>query len=237
MIKRCIKCNLDKPVSDFKAYCDLNKAYIKRKCNECYKLNKDSIRDRKKIYYENNKWKILAQKKIYNKENKLLIKEKRAAYYESNKQLIINKVSVYKRNNRDSINERERARRKNDPIFKIRESLRSTIKSALRGKKNNLSINNFLNYSMIELKQHIENKFESWMSWNNQGLYNKKTWDDNDQSTWTWQLDHIIPQSDSPYTSMEDDNFKRCWALDNLRPYSAKQNIIDGASRIRHGSK
>lgn len=28
---------------------------------------------------------------------------------------------------------------------------------------------------------------------------------------------------------MEDDNFKRCWALENLRPYSAKQNIIDGA--------
>lgn len=28
---------------------------------------------------------------------------------------------------------------------------------------------------------------------------------------------------------MEDEEFKKCWALSNLRPYSAKQNIIDGA--------
>ena len=27
---------------------------------------------------------------------------------------------------------------------------------------------------------------------------------------------------------MEDDNFKKCWALENLRPLSAKQNIVDG---------
>jgi 5-methylcytosine-specific restriction endonuclease McrA len=72
------------------------------------------------------------------------------------------------------------------------------------------------------------------MNWNNHGKYNAKTWDDNDPSTWTWQVDHIIPRSDLPYTSMEDDNFKKCWSLDNLRPLSAKQNIIEGSQKIRH---
>ena len=72
------------------------------------------------------------------------------------------------------------------------------------------------------------------MIWNNWAIYDPNTWDDNDQSTWTWNLDHIIPQSDLPYDSMEHPNFKKCWALDNLRPYSAKQNIFDGASKIRH---
>jgi hypothetical protein len=33
---------------------------------------------------------------------------------------------------------------------------------------------------------------------------------------------------------MEDDNFKKCWALNNLRPLSAKQNILDGTTKIRH---
>jgi len=33
---------------------------------------------------------------------------------------------------------------------------------------------------------------------------------------------------------MENEAFKECWALTNLRPYSAKQNIIDGSTRIRH---
>lgn len=28
--------------------------------------------------------------------------------------------------------------------------------------------------------------------------------------------------------------FKRCWALDNLRPLSAKQNLIDGVTKSRH---
>lgn len=75
------------------------------------------------------------------------------------------------------------------------------------------------------------------MNWNNQGTYNVQTWDSNDSTTWTWQLDHIIPQSDLPYISMEDNNFKKCWSLNNLRPLSAKQNLLDGATRIRHGDK
>jgi hypothetical protein len=95
------------------------------------------------------------------------------------------------------------------------------------------SILNNLLYTIAELKIHIQNQFESWMTWQNQGKYNITTWNDNDSITWTWQLDHIIPQSSLPYTSMTDDNFKKCWALENLRPLSAKQNIIDGNRRFK----
>jgi hypothetical protein len=69
------------------------------------------------------------------------------------------------------------------------------------------------------------------------GKYNIKIWDDNDKSTWKWQIDHIIPHSTFKYASMEDEEFKKCWALSNLRPYSAKLNVIEGASRIRHKKK
>jgi hypothetical protein len=30
---------------------------------------------------------------------------------------------------------------------------------------------------------------------------------------------------------MVDEEFKKCWALSNLRPLSAKQNILDGNRR------
>lgn len=30
---------------------------------------------------------------------------------------------------------------------------------------------------------------------------------------------------------MNDDNFKKCWVLENLRPYNAKQNLIDSNKR------
>jgi hypothetical protein len=74
------------------------------------------------------------------------------------------------------------------------------------------------------------------MNWSNWGKYVKKSWDDNDQATWKWQLDHIRPQSDFTCISMEEDSFQQCWALSNLRPYSAKQNNIDGGSRVRHST-
>lgn len=36
---------------------------------------------------------------------------------------------------------------------------------------------------------------------------------------------------------MDEPNFQKAWALENLRPYSAKQNTIDGATGIRHTIK
>lgn len=91
----------------------------------------------------------------------------------------------------------------------------------------------YLPYTIQELKQHLENQFEPWMNWNNHGKYTKN-WNDQDSATWTWQIDHIIPSSTLPYTNMEEENFKKCWSLENLRPYSAKLNTIDGATRKRH---
>lgn len=64
------------------------------------------------------------------------------------------------------------------------------------------------------------------MNWNNHGVYRSSTWNDQDPSTWTWQIDHIIPQSKLPYDSMEHFNFKKCWDLTNLRPLSAKLNVL-----------
>jgi uncharacterized Fe-S center protein len=44
----------------------------------------------------------------------------------------------------------------------------------------------------------------------------------------TWNIDHIIPQSSLPYNSMEEENFQKCWALENLRPMEAFANIKKG---------
>lgn len=87
---------------------------------------------------------------------------------------------------------------------------------------------------MDELKEHLEKQFECWMNWKNYGKYDSKVWIENDSSTWTWQIDHIIPQSTFKYTSMENEEFKKCWELNNLRPLSSKQNFMDGVLRVRH---
>lgn len=126
---------------------------------------------------------------------------------------------------------------KTDPSYKMRGLISGAVKHGLRSRgltKNGKSIVKYLGYSMTELKEHLEAKFESWMNWNNWGKYNKDLWDDNDASTWTWQIDHIIPHSTFSYKSMTDEAFKKCWSLSNLRPYASKQNLLDGCKRIRH---
>lgn len=117
---------------------------------------------------------------------------------------------------------------------KLRKNVSEHIRRALRNNqssKNGSSCLKFLSYTIPELCAHLESLFEPWMNWKNRGQYRSKSWRDNDPSTWKWQLDHIIPQSWLPYSSMDDDNFKKCWSLENLRPYSAKQNTIDNNRR------
>jgi transcriptional regulator len=130
----------------------------------------------------------------------------------------------------DIYNERQRKRLAKMPERKLRLKISNMIRFALKklgSNKNNYSCIKFLPYTIQGLKEYLEKLFEPWMSWDNWGQYKIATWNDNNKSTWTWNLDHIIRQADLPYTSMEDENFKKCWALENLRPYSAKQNIYE----------
>lgn len=204
-----------------------------------YKKNPDKIKKSNKKYYINHKDSVLKQQRTRYRNNKQRINFINSIYRKKN----IDKIREYERNRRankkDHINNikstYDKNKRKNNCEYKIRKNVSRLINLQIKKtgySKNNLSIFNFLPYSLKDLKVYLEKKFESWMTWDNYGTYRINLWDDNDPSTWTWNIDHIIPQSKLPYTSMEDDNFKKCWSLENLRPYSAKQNIIDGNKRL-----
>ena len=53
----------------------------------------------------------------------------------------------------------------------------------------------------------------------------------------TWQnylegklhIDHIIPINAHNFTKAQHTDFKRCWALSNLRLLPAKENLIKGS--------
>jgi hypothetical protein len=123
-------------------------------------------------------------------------------------------------------------RLKVDINYRLREGLGSLIRFSLIRNgcpKKGRSSWKYLGYTPEELRKHIEGQFEWWMNWDNHGKYNSMAWDDNDYTTWTWQLDHIIPASRFKYTTMDCEGFRKCWALENLRPYSAKRNILDKA--------
>lgn len=150
----------------------------------------------KKAWYEKNKQKILTTRKEYYLQNQEKIRKNQRLYRETHKQ----ERNLY-----------EKDRKASDPVYKLRRNIGTAIYKMLTQKKCNLSVMDFLPYSIEELKIHLENQFTEQMSWENYGIY--------------WHIDHIYPQSLLPYTSMEDDNFKRCWSLDNLRPLNAIENI------------
>lgn len=149
--------------------------------------------------------------KKYSQEHSNKLNNRSKEYYLNNKE----KVQEYQQKNKSKIrlynNDYERNRKVIDPAFKLRRNCSRLVNHALCGSKNGQSILKYLPYTMQELRQHLENQFDNKMSWENYGIY--------------WHIDHIHPQSLLLYTSMMDDNFKKCWALENLRPLEAIENM------------
>jgi len=124
--------------------------------------------------------------------------------------------------------------RRQNISYKLKSNISRSVREAIKirgSTKGHRSILKYLNYSIDDLKQHLEKQFQPWMNWQNYGEYRIKYWDDNDKLTWKWNIDHIIPQSKFHFTNMQQIDFNKCWELKNLRPYSAKQNLADGNRR------
>jgi hypothetical protein len=129
------------------------------------------------------------------------------------------KIETHKYNISESCKAKARQRRKIDIQWKIKKNVGSAICNSIR-KQNivkNASCFKYLGYSVEELKTHLESQFEPWMNWQNWGIISTE-----DR---TWNIDHIYPQSKLPYDSLEHPNFKKCWALENLRPLCSLKNI------------
>jgi len=84
------------------------------------------------------------------------------------------------------------------------------MRKSLNGIKESKSWENLVNYKLEDLKNHLEKHFKSGMSWENYG---------------EWHIDHIIPISNFIIDSVESEEFKKCWSLNNLQPLWADENI------------
>lgn len=247
--KICKDCNIKKSLNNF--YKRLDNDCYRGRCFDCQKiwcnknykkkyktkipkakakLSEEEINKRKRKYMidYNNRPEVKLRQKEYRKNNREKINKKNRDWRSRNK-------------DKDKIIQRKKLDKKKKNInYKMRIFMSGRISKYLKNKdrsKNGESILKYLNFSLSDLKQHLESQFEPWMTWENYGKYSPKTWLDKDVSTWIWQIDHIIPHSEFNYSSMEDDLFKKCWSLNNLRPLSSKQNVLDGAKKVRHSKK
>jgi hypothetical protein len=215
--RECKSCHEIKDLTAFRCKIRNGNSSYERACKTCtYKQN----------------YKTTSSKPGFKERKKQIDRE----YYLDNTDQCKQNAANHRANNKAKRRANDKERRKRDPAFRLRNAISSIIWRALKnhGSKKHGSFTKYVPYTLAMLVLHIESKFEWWMTWDNQGLYDKKAWNENDPTTWTWQLDHIIPHSEFLYVSMEDEEFKRCWALENLRPYPANLNSIDGAQRVRH---
>lgn len=113
--------------------------------------------------------------------------------------------------------ERRAKKRASDPALRLHHSVSSQIRNSLAGAKQGRKWETIVGYTLLDLQAHIERQFCGNMTWEN---YGKR-----------WHIDHIVPRRYFTFTSPNDDGFKACWSLANLRPLDAVDNLRKGGRR------
>ncbi len=222
MTKKCNgKCGLIKDITEFvkggknddgsQKYKDLCKTCQNQLNKEAYKINKETILNQRKEYYKNNKDKHLKKCKEYHQTNKEKILDQHKEYRSSEEGKQIRKEYNSSEEGKQQRRNYENTKRKEDINYKLRKSFSNRLYQSLKSGKANIHWEQIVGYTLEDLKQHLESKFDSNMNWDNYGVY--------------WHIDHKVPVAAFNYTSYMDEAFKKCWSLENLQPLKSEDNL------------
>lgn len=219
----CPNCKINK--SDDNFHLDKStKSGLRCYCKECDKKYKRKNKERIFLYhkeyhpkyYKNNKEKIKNKRKEYYLLNKKRIDACHRKYKKEHPEILLK----YQKDNREKLNEYAKEYRKkkraDDPKERLIDAIKSQIYKALKQNKAGKHWENLIDYTLNDLKKHLEKRFKEGMTWNNYGKGG-------------WEIDHIVPVSVFNFSSYKHMDFKRCWALDNLQPLWKKENLRKNA--------
>jgi len=228
-VKICTKCHVEKSFDEFTFD---NRASDGRqsRCKECHKEdekirkinNPESVRKSDRKWRENNKEKIkLDMKKRYQANpEKYKAKAKKWARlnpekrYKIKQDWIVNNPEKYKESIRIA-NKKKISTAKG----KLCKNISRGIRASLKGNKNNKHWEELVDFTSEQLKKHLELQFTDGMNWDNYGK---------------WHLDHRIPLAVHNFTKPTHADFARAWALKNLQPMWAKENMSKSAKLEKH---
>jgi hypothetical protein len=154
-----------------------------------------------KRHYQKHKEKKLTYHKKWS-ENK---KEHLIKYHKEWREKNIDKHREYKR-------KYEKHRKDTDPLYRLVSNFRTAIYTVL--KESNVDkyghYFDILQYTPDKLINRLELQFKDDMCWENYG---------------EWHVDHIKPISSFDIKEIGDDEFMKCWSLENLQPLWGDENI------------
>jgi len=166
----------------------------------------------KKVDYIKNRERYKEKARLWREENYERHLKKRIEYYQKNREVSLEKMKEYER--RPEVRERIRKIRKekyyNIPEYRINHAIGRAIRKTLNGEKG-VRTNDIVGYTPDKLRKKLEQQFTEDMSWENWGEL--------------WHIDHRIPSSWFNIQSIDDPMIKHCWALENLQPKNAFENM------------
>jgi len=172
--------------------------------------------------------KTLAYKKKHYLENRDRILEYKKRHYnlvgsdqyKRNREEKIRYSIQWRKDNSEKVKEYINQYRKNknrtDLKCNLNDKMRKAIYYSIRGNKNNRSWVTFIDYTANDLIKHLQ-----------KSMPNGYTWQDYMQGK--LHIDHKIPISVFNFAKPEHPDFKKCWALKNLRLLPARENLIKGS--------
>jgi hypothetical protein len=160
-----------------------------RKCNAC-KIEKpldEFLKDKTRSLGYSYRCKICSSQIHKEKYYDKYLPTRRGKYNEYYKERYINKTEEekakdreYQKNwekeNKDKVAGYKRKYRKENPIFKLKENIRTRIYLSLQEKNKSISTIKLLGCSSEEYKLYLEKQFDENMNWENYGTY--------------WEIDH-----------------------------------------------
>ena len=208
--------NPDKVKAYTKKYGIENREKLREKAIKYSAENQDKIKE----YRERTKAERAKKNKIYREANKERDAIYRKAWVEKNIEKKRESLNRWRKANPEKNKasmDRANKKRMDNIKYRVSSNISRRIRTSLfdNGSKNNIHWENILDFSIAQLKKHLEKQFDDNMSWDNYGSY--------------WHIDHIIPIAAFNFEKPEDDDFKKCWSLKNLRPLESKVNMSKGA--------
>jgi hypothetical protein len=146
----------------------------------------------------------------YYQKNKDTILKKAAEDYRQDSRKFIDRVQRYRKSGRGS-------HRNRSLKYRLAKRISGQLRRCLRGGKLGNKTAELVGWSADELKSHLERQFVKGMTWENMS---------------EWHIDHIVPLSSFDIDGPESKNIKTAWALTNLRPIWARENMKKHARRI-----
>lgn len=105
-----------------------------------------------------------------------------------------------------------RERRRSNVGFRVASNLRKRLWESLQNKRKVNSFMGLMGCSILELKVHLEGKFDVGMTWDNYGAY--------------WHIDHIKPCA--AFDLSKDIDQMECFHYTNLQPLEKTKNLKKG---------